>query len=194
MQRAKEQLKAYFDRYIDLSQEELDMFFQSLKHKEFDKKEFLLKKDTICRHKYFIVEGLVRFYETDDNGNEIINQFGIENWWITNLDSFVNQASSLQYIQALEKTKVLCIEKSELEKLYTTIPKLERAFRIITENMLIAIQRKDEVYMKKNSKERYYSLVEQIPDFTQRVPQYMIASYLNITPEYLSEIKKPATG
>ena len=74
--------------------------------------------------------------------------------------------------------------------MYHSIPKLERAFRIITENMLIAIQRKDEVYMKKTSKECYYSIVKAIPNFAQRVPQYMIASYLNITPEYLSEIRK----
>ena len=70
------------------------------------------------------------------------------------------------------------------------IPKLERVFRIITEKTLIAILRKDEIYMKQHSKERYYSLVDTIPNFAQRVPQYMIASYLDITPEYLSEIRK----
>ena len=110
------------------------------------------------------------------------------NW--TKDSTVINETPSRQTIQALEKTRLLCIEKIELENLYYTIPKLERAFRIITENMLIAIQRKDEVYMKKTSKSRYFNLVKQIPNISQRVPQYMIASYLNISPEYLSEIRK----
>lgn len=186
----KESLKSYFNKYINISDEEIEILYQSTEVVKLNKKEFLLKEGRICESKYFLIEGLVRFFEIDNNGNENINQFGIENWWITNLDSFINETPSRQSIQALEKTIVLQISKSNLDKLYLTVPKLERAFRIITENMLIAIQRKDELYMKKTSKERYYNLMEKIPNFTQRVPQYMIASYLNITPEYLSEIRK----
>lgn len=186
----KEKLKKYFERYVNLSEEELELLFQKLDVVNLNKKEFVLKEGTICKHKYFILEGLVRFFEVSENGNESITQFGIENWWITNLDSFINETPSRQSIQALENSKLLQISKSDLEKLYISIPILERAFRIITENMLIAIQRKDEIFMKRTSKERYYNLVNTIPNFAQRVPQYMIASYLNITPEYLSEIRK----
>lgn len=188
----KEQLRTYFNRYVLLSDEEIEILLKNVTLKELSKKEVLLNQGDICNQRYFILDGLVRFYEMDSNGNERINQFGIENWWITNLDSFINETPSRQTIQALEKTRLLCIEKIELENLYYTIPKLERAFRIITENMLIAIQRKDEVYMKKTSKSRYFNLVKQIPNISQRVPQYMIASYLNISPEYLSEIRKHA--
>ncbi|WP_298536466.1 Crp/Fnr family transcriptional regulator [uncultured Algibacter sp.] len=186
----KEQLKTYFNRYVSLSDNEVENFLSNISIKVFNKKDCLLNQGDVCHQRFFILEGLVRFYEIDDKGNERIDLFGVENWWITNLESFINETPSRQTIQALEKTKVLCINKTTLESLFESIPKLERAFRIITENMLIAIQRKDEVYMKQKSKERYSSLVNNVPRLFQRVPQYMIASYLNITPEYLSEIRK----
>lgn len=186
----KHKLKAYFDKYVNLSDDELELIFEKLEVVQFNKKDFLLTAGTVCNSKYFILEGLIRVYEITSNGNETITQFGIEHWWITNLDSFINETPSRLSIQALEKTVVLAVTKTNLDYLYRAVPKLERAFRIITENMLIAIQRKDEVYMKKTSKERYFNLVKSIPNFAQRVPQYMIASYLNITPEYLSEIRK----
>ncbi|WP_430411444.1 Crp/Fnr family transcriptional regulator [Kordia sp.] len=186
----KSQLADYLNRYTTFDSEEIDLIFNSLSQKIFQKKEYLLEQYQVCTYRFFIVEGLVRYFKTDSNGNENISIFGIENWWITNLDSFVNEIPSHNTIQALEKTIVLCISKNDLELLYEKVPKLERAFRLITERMLIAIQRKDEIYMKQSSKERYNGLVDQIPNFTQRVPQYMIASYLDITPEYLSEIRK----
>ena len=133
---------------------------------------------------------MVRQFRVEENGNESISAFGIENWWITNLDSFINKTPTINSIQAIEETTVLQITNTQLEDLYVKVPQLERVFRIIAENTLIALQRKDEIYMKKSSKERYFILVAQIPDFAQRVPQYMIASYLDITPEYLSEIRK----
>ena len=186
----KSQLANYLNRYAAFDSEEIDLIFNSLSERVFQKKAFLLEQYEVCKQRFFIVEGLVRYYRTDSDGNENISLFGIENWWITNLDSFINEVASDNAIQAVEKTTVLYISKNDLEILYQKVPKLERAFRIITEKKLIAIQRKDEIYMKQNSKERYYSLVDQIPNFAQRVPQYMIASYLDITPEYLSEIRK----
>ena len=185
-----EKLKSYLNRYVAFSNDEIEIIYKNLSLHIFEKKEFLLKQNSICRHRFFILEGLVRCFNTSEKGVEEISLFAIENWWITNLDSFINETPSHSAIQALEKTEVLSISKSKLEMLYVSVPKLERAFRIITEKTLIAIQRKDEVYMKMSSKERYLSLVELIPGFAQRVPQYMIASYLDITPEYLSEIRK----
>lgn len=186
----KSQLASYLNRYVSFESEEIDIIFNSLSVQIFQKKELLLEQNQVCKYRFFIIEGLVRYFRTDSDGNENISLFGIENWWITNLDSFINEVPSHNAIQAVEKTIVLYISKNDLEILYQKVPKLERAFRVITEKMLIAIQRKDEIYMKQHSKERYYSLVDTIPNFAQRVPQYMIASYLDITPEYLSEIRK----
>ncbi len=186
----KEQLSKYLIRYANFNKLDLNLIYNTCSIQSYNKKDFLLKQNSVCKYKYFILEGLVRQYRVEDNGNENISVFGIENWWITNLDSFLNETGSINSIQALEKTTVLQITKTELEELYLKIPVLERVFRKITENMLIALQRKNEIFMKKNSKERYYNMLEQIPGFSQRVPQYMIASYLNITPEYLSDIRK----
>lgn len=94
----KEKLIKYFNRYVKLSDQEISLFYTNLEIKEFKKKEFLLQERECCKYKYFIIEELVRFYEIDNKGNETINQFGVENWWITNLDSYINESPSRQYI------------------------------------------------------------------------------------------------
>lgn len=106
------------------------------------------------------------------------------------MESFVKTTPSTQYIQAIENTTVLYLSKEELDQLYIEVPKLERLFRIITENMLIANLRKTDVFLQMKSSDRYFNFVENLPNFVQRVPQYMIASYLEITPEYLSELRR----
>ncbi|TGV00370.1 Crp/Fnr family transcriptional regulator [Flavivirga rizhaonensis] len=186
----KKQLHAYLNRYVSFSEEEINSFFDYLTVQTFQKKEFILKEGDVCKMKFFITKGLIRIFKIDDKGNENIIHFGIEDWWMTNMESFITEQSSLLYIQALEETTLLTISKTNLEKAYAVIPKLERLFRIITEKMFIAIERKNEHYLKMNSKERYRGFIDELKDFSQRVPQYMIASYLHITPEYLSELRK----
>lgn len=186
----KKQLHAYLNRYVTFSEEDINLFYTYLTPQTFQKKEFILKEGDVCKIKFFITEGLIRTFNIDAKGNENIIHFGIENWWMTNMESFITEKPSLLYIQALEETTVLTISKANLEKAYAAIPKLERLFRIITEKMVIAIERKNDHYLKMNSKERYYGFVKELKAFSQRVPQYMIASYLDITPEYLSDLRK----
>lgn len=186
----KEQIKNYFNRYVEFSDDEINQIYPQLILKTFQKKDYILQEGQVCKHKYFISSGLVRSFYVDNKGNEKITQFALENWWITSTESFINETPSLLSIQALEKTQTLVFNKVSLESLYISIPKLERLFRIITENMLIAIQRRNDIYLQMKSKDRYDDLISHFPDFIQRVPQYMIASYLEITPEYLSELRK----
>ncbi|MDN5214772.1 Crp/Fnr family transcriptional regulator [Fulvivirgaceae bacterium BMA12] len=186
----KEQIRHYFNRYVPFEEKEVDHFYSHLVSKSFKKHAYLLRPGQVCTSKIFIAKGLTRSFYIDDKGNEKILQFGIENWWISDTESFIKRIPSKQFIQALEDTTILMITREKLEELYVAIPKLERLFRIITEHTLMAIQRKYEFYMKMSSKERYESLIKGIPDITQRVPQYMIASYLEITPEYLSALRK----
>lgn len=186
----KEQIKRYFSRYVDFSDTEIDEIYSKLIPKIVQKKDYILREGQVCKSNYFIITGLVRSFYIDNKGNEKITLFALENWWVTNMESFINKTPSLSSIQALEKTQLLLIDKGELEKLYISIPKLERLFRIITENMLIAIQRKNDIYLQMKSKDRYNHLIKHFPNFIQRVPQYMIASYLEITPEYLSELRR----
>ena len=186
----KEQIVNYLNRYVSFSLEETDLFYENLTERDYEKKDFLIRQGDTSRYYYFIIKGLVRSFHLDANGKERITQFAIENWWITNLESFIRETPSEISIQALEYTQVLALRKEKLEKLYLDIPKLERFFRILTQNMLIAIQRRNEYYLRMDSKKLYESLIKNLPDFTQRVPQYMIASYLEITPEYLSELRR----
>lgn len=186
----KDKVKTYFNRYVEFSDAEIDEIFSKLTPQSFQKKDYILREGKICTSRYFIISGLVRSFYIDDKGNEKITQFAIENWWVTNMESLVKNTPSIISIQALEQTEILIIDKENLERLFLSIPKLERLFRIITENMLIATQRKNDIYLQMKSKSRYDDLVKHFPDFIQRVPQYMVASYLEITPEYLSELRK----
>ena len=186
----KKQLHTYLNRYVSFSEEEINLFYNYLTFQTFQKKDFILKEGDVCKIKFFITKGLIRTFKIDNKGNENVIHFGIENWWVTNMESFITEQPSLLYIQALEETTILTISKVDLEKAYAAIPKLERVFRIITEKLFIAIERKNEHYIKMNSKERYHVFINELKVFSQRVPQYMIASYLDITPEYLSELRK----
>ena len=186
----KEQIRKHFSRYVQFSDVEIDEIDSKLTQNTFEKKDYLHKEGQICKSNYFLLSGLVRSFYIDNKGNEKITQFALENWWVTNMESYIKNIPSYSSIQAIEKTTALMIDKVELEKLYKSIPKLERFFRIITENILISIQRRNDIYLQMKSKDRYDDLIQHFPVFAQRVPQYMIASYLEITPEYLSELRK----
>ncbi|OJJ19433.1 hypothetical protein BKI52_21735 [marine bacterium AO1-C] len=185
-----DQLHQYFNRYVPFSYEEIEVFCAQLEQKTYTRKSFLLQEGEVCRDKFFITKGLVRTFRIDDKGLEHINLFGIENWWVTNIESFSKEKPSHLYIQAVEQTTVLALSKSRLELLYVQIPQLERAFRIITENMLIAALRHLEFRQQMNNEEMYRHIVRELPGFVQRVPQYMLASYLGMTPEHLSALRK----
>ncbi|MBC9798070.1 Crp/Fnr family transcriptional regulator [Sinomicrobium weinanense] len=186
----EEQLRKYFGRYVALDDAEFNMLLTKLEYKKYGRKGHLLEQGEVCRFNYFILKGLVRTYYFDKEGKDRITRFAIENWWVTQMESFVSESPSKLFMQAIEETEVLRISRKNLEALYVSVPKLERAFRIITQNMLIAIQRRNDFYSQLNSKDRYFNFVQSLPDFAQRIPQYMIASYLDISPEYLSTIRK----
>ena len=160
-----------------------------LQIRTFKKGDYLLQAGKICSHKHFILEGLVKTSYLEDSGTERIVQFALENWWVLDWESFVHEKPATTSIQALEATRTLTIDKASLEDAYQKIPKLESLFRKITENWLIAVQR-NKKYMMASSQVRYNTLVKSLPNIVQRVPQYMLASYLDITPEYLSELRK----
>ncbi len=185
-----DQLAAYLNRYATFQEEELSLISTFLTRKTYNRREMVLEQGKLCGHRYFVLSGILRIFHTNSKGVEETNLFAIENWWITEYDSYINQNPSLNSIQAIEPTELFALSKEDEPKLLEQVPKLERVFRLIAENTLVAQLRKDEIYMKQSSRERYYALVRAIPNFAQRVPQYMIASYLNITPEYLSEIRK----
>lgn len=183
-------LLEYIRRYIDISDSEFEWFQSYLNPITLHKKEHLIQNGEICKARYFITKGCLRLYYNDVKGNEQIMHFGIENWWITNYDSLLNHTPSKLNIQAIEETSVLELREDKLQEIYVKIPKIERLFRIIMERTYIASQRRIEYMFSFSSEEIVNHFIAANPKFVQRIPQYMLASYLGITPEYLSALRK----
>lgn len=180
-------------RHIDLTEEEADYFISLLKQKTIRKRQFLLQSGEISRHETFVVKGLLRAYTIDKSGYEHVAMFASEGWWISDLYSFLTQSPGSQNIDALEDTEVLQIEKDDLERLYLEIPKFDRFFRILLQNAFVANQQRILASISLTAEEQYLAFVRKYPSLEQRVPQHQVASYLGITPETISRIRRSLT-
>lgn len=176
-------------RYIDLTAEEETELAQYLKHRTYLKGQYIGQADDIGRYQTFIVSGLARTFYLDANGVEHVIAFGIENWWVGDLCSFASQTPADFNVHCLEKTEVLQISYDNLEHVYRIIPKMERFFRLIIQNAYIKSQQRIVRNHSLTARERFLLFSEEHPELIQRVPQYMIASYLGITKEFLSSIR-----
>jgi len=177
-------------KFIELDDHSIEVLNKYFKKNSYKKKEFLLKEGQVCRSLYFVEQGCLRMYFTNDKMNEQITQFAKENWWISDFFSFADNKPSGYYIQTVEKSDVLSIDTLSFEAMLKELPQMERYLRIIMQNAVAASQRRIK-YMYELSKEEFYlHFCNSFPEFVQRVPQYMIASYLGLTPEYVSELRK----
>ena len=153
------------------------------------KKQDLLLAQSRCDLQFFVVSGCLRMFFIGEKGVEHTMEFAIENWWITDYSSFGLQRTTDFFIQAVEKTEVLAIDSKKLETLFLKVPKMERYLRLIHKRAHAAAQFRTKYFFDLSREEMYHHFNENFPDFTQRVPQHLLASYLNMTPEYLSGIK-----
>lgn len=158
--------------------------------KKLRKKQFLLQEGEVCLYAAFVEKGLLRSYTIDKKGNEHILQFAMENWWISDLFSFYSGEPSIYMIEAIEDSELLLIKKDRYEDLLEAIPSMERYFRLLLQNNLIATQRRLNDKLSLSAEELYLKLIETCESIPQRVPQHMIASFLGITRETLSRIRK----
>lgn len=177
-------------RHIRLDSTETDFFLSLLQSKNIKKKDFLLREGNICKTENFIVKGCLRTYSIDEEGTEHIVMFGIEDWWVGDLYSFLTNMPSRFFIDALEDTEVLQISKPDLETLYERIPKFERFFRLIIQNAFIAQQNRIHQNLAYTAEQRYLDFVQRYPHFEQRIPQKQVAAYLGITPVFLSMLRR----
>jgi len=156
----------------------------------FHKKEILLSEGSNCNKLFFVSKGCLHLYFYDSLGNKKTTQFAIENWWLTDFLAFQKEGVSNFYIEAVENSEVLSISFMNLKKLLADFPQMEKYFRIIYEIAYgSALMRLKYIYSY-SKEDIYFKFRDDFPDFIQRVPQYLIASFLGLTPEYLSEIKK----
>lgn len=172
-----------------LSPDQEDLVREAFRVKAFAKKEYLLSAGEVSNYMRFVADGCVRVYAVEDD-REIITQFGIRGWWINDLYSYLTQSPSTQYIQAVQDTTVLLLHRDRLEELYETVPPIERFFRIKFQNAYTALQERHLQNISLSALERYEQFRKQYRDIEQRVPQYMVASYLGITKEFLSALRK----
>jgi len=182
-------LFAHINRFIDLSTDEQDILATLLKSSSFKKKAYLHEAGETCRANYFVVKGCLRLYFIDIKGAEQTTQFAIENWWISDLTSFLFQKTSDFYIQAAEATDVIVIEHRHYDEIFEKLPKLEKYFRLIFQKLHQASQIRIKYLYSQTAEERYTNFNTLFPEFVQRIPQYMLASYLGFTPEFLSKIR-----
>lgn len=158
--------------------------------KKLKKRQYILQQDDLCKNLIFVEKGLLRSYSIDEKGNEHILQFAPEGWWISDLYSFFTSENSKYNIDAVEDSELLIIQNTALERLYEQVPKFERYFRILTQNNMIAMQKRVTSELSSSAEEKYLNLIAAYPNIVARVPQHMIASYLGLTPESLSRIRK----
>ena len=182
-------LFAHINKFIDLSTDEQDILASLLKSSSFKKKAYLHEAGETCRANYFVVKGCLRLYFIDIKGTEQTTQFAIENWWISDLTSFLFQKTSDFYIQAAEATDVIVIEHRHYDEIFEKLPKLEKYFRLIFQKLHQASQIRIKYLYSQTAEERYTNFSTLFPAFVQRIPQYMLASYLGFTPEFLSKIR-----
>jgi len=177
-------------KHIRLTETESSFFTSLLEHKTIRKREFLIRSGEVSKHETFVVKGLLRAYTIDASGREHVVMFAMESWWISDLYSFLTQTAGTQNIDALEDTEVLQIKRQDLEKLYIQVPKFDRFFRILLQNAFVANQQRIVSAISQTAEEQYMTFIKKYPSIEQRVPQHLVASYLGITPETISRIRR----
>ncbi len=184
-----QQIDSHISRCAPISLPQLEIFHSHLKSRFYKKKTLLLRQGEICRFEAYIVKGCVKKYYIDQSGNEVILQFAVEDWWISDIGSFAEQKPSNLFIETLENTELLVIDYEGKETLYKLIPHLERVFRIMLQRAYSVLESRFYATISHSAETRYLEFVKKYPSIPQRVPQQQIASYLGITPESLSRIK-----
>ncbi|WP_347923962.1 Crp/Fnr family transcriptional regulator [Pontimicrobium sp. SW4] len=179
----------YIKNFIKLTDEEETILLSKTVHRKYLKDQYIVQQGDICKSVNFIMSGCTKTFYMDIEGQEHIVMFSIEDWWTSDLGSFITQTPADFNVQCIESTQLIQFTYNNLEALYIEIPKLERLFRKIVERAFVASQKRIIRNFSLTAKERYQIFKKTYPKIEQRVPQYMIASYLGITKEFLSKIK-----
>ncbi|MBF2707904.1 Crp/Fnr family transcriptional regulator [Flavobacterium soyangense] len=180
----------YFNRILPLDEKEIAFVEEIFKERKVKKRQFILQQGEICKQNTYVLEGCFRMYLVDPNGKEHNLQFAIENWWIGDIGSFHSNTPSKLNIEAIENSIILQVKKEDQLKLFTNYPKFYQIFRVLTENSMVGLQRRVLQNISATAEERYIDFLEKHPNLFNRISNVQIASYLGVTPEFLSTIRK----
>ncbi len=190
---AREMLGTVIRRKIDINSDDLQTFFSFFERRTVNKREQLLRAGEHSKHIFFVLKGCLRSYTIDAKGVEHILLFGFEEYWINDLYSFLGNRASAYFIDALAETEVLMASKENYDLAFLAVPCLERYFRLAIELAYVTLQSRLMASHSETAEEKYIALQTRFPYIEQRVAQHQIASYLGITPESLSRIRKKIT-
>jgi len=180
----------HFSDYIPLDEIEIKELESKLTEKKVKRRQFILQEGDMCRHYTFVVNGCFKMYKVDNKGVEHNLQFATENGWIADIGSFHSGKPSELYIEAVEQSEILQIAKPDLLYLYTHYPKFDRNFRVLIENAFVNIQKRVLQNISSTAEERYLDFLKTYPNLFNRISNVQIASYIGVTPEFLSKIRK----
>jgi CRP/FNR family transcriptional regulator, anaerobic regulatory protein len=179
----------HFDRYLSLDEEEGEALINRLTERKIKRRQFILQEGDTCKHFTYVVEGCFKMYGVDRSSKEHNLLFAAEDDWIADLDSLHKEKPSKLFIEAIEPSTILQISKGDLWYIYTNYPKFDRNFRVIIEDKYIELQNRLLQTFSANAHERYEFFLAQYPNLSNRLPNTQIASYLGVTPEFLSKIR-----
>jgi CRP/FNR family transcriptional regulator, anaerobic regulatory protein len=176
-------------KHVSLSPQEQQLFLSKTETRNYKAKTVILNAGEVCKHSYFVNSGILRSFNINDNIVEHVLSFACSGWWIGDMYSLHSQKPGNLFIEVLEDAEVVLLSKENQEILYSEIPKLERFFRILTENSLVAHQERLMDNLSLTAEERFEKFCQKYPTLIQKVPQKQIASYIGVTPEFFSKMK-----
>ncbi|WP_456440244.1 Crp/Fnr family transcriptional regulator [Psychroserpens sp.] len=179
----------FINNYVALTEEEKKIILSKVLLRKYLKGQYVVQQGDVCRYSGFVISGCTRTFYVDDDGEEHIVMFSIENWWASEIGSFVSQKPSDYNVQCIEDTEVIQLSFEDQEELFKEVPKLERFFRLILEQAFVASQKRIVSNFSLSAKDQYIQFTKLYPEIEKRIPQYMVASYLGISKEFLSKIK-----
>lgn len=191
---ARQSILAQLEKHITLTPAEQELLLSFFQVKKLRRRQYLLQAGDVCKYESFVIEGCLRSFYVDDNGDEHTLHFAIEDWWISDLGSFLRQQPAAVHIEALSPVTVLQLDLPALEQLYHRIPAFEKYFRILHQNAYIAQNERILHNISMTGAQRYEAFLKKYPALPQRIPQKYLASYLGITPVFLSQIRAKNTG
>ncbi len=185
-----EQLIKTIRAKIDLTPSEAEEIKHFFIPKKIRKRQYLLNAGDVCLYNYFVEKGLLRCFNVDDRAHEHVVQFAVEGWWMSDMNSFLTGDEAVYNIEALEDSELLLLNKKSFDEMVLRVPKMEKYFRLLMQNHIIALQRRIISSLSNSAEEKYMKLMDGCPDIINRASQQHIASFLGITPETLSRIRK----
>jgi CRP-like cAMP-binding protein len=182
-------INKYISKCVLISPEELEYVNSLMEYKKVAKKTIMLHEGDVCNFEAYIIKGCIRTYYIDVKGIEVTLQFAIEDWWVSDIASFHDHTPSSMFIETLEDCELLTLNPQTKELLLSKVPKLERVFRLMVQRNLSVLQGRLFKTIATSAKDKYLDFINRYPTIPQRVAQHYIASYLGISPEFLSKIR-----